>query len=120
MAKDLGDVRDEIARLALRKDLRIVPRSKEMPCVWHPMTVNNPETGIPFTDISAWHHIAHLASSGTAITEILMEKPPGEVGYEMISPLEANMPDLYVKVQLKRGKIWGRSFHYSDRARLDL
>ena len=28
--------------------------------------------------------------------------------------IDKNMPKVYIKVELDRGKIWGRSFHYSN------
>jgi len=108
-----AEVRDDIANMARRKNARIVPRSPEMPCDWNPTTVINPEVGMPFTDISAWHYIADLAESGHPIKEIILDQPKGDKGYVMVVKLEASAPDLYIKVQLKGGKIFGRSFHYS-------
>jgi hypothetical protein len=84
-----------------------------MPCDWQPTTVMNPSVGIPFTDISAWHYVAELAEAGHHIDRITLEHPRGETAYVMSVRLEANAPDLYIKVQLRRGRIWGRSFHYS-------
>jgi len=84
-----------------------------MPCHWQPTTVTNPLTGIPFTDISAWHYIAELAEAGHKIETITLEQPEGETAHVMSVPIGTNMPDLYIKVQLKRAKIWGRSFHHS-------
>jgi hypothetical protein len=107
------ELRREIARLARRKDRRFVPRSRKMPCRWHPTTVNNPEVGIPFTDITAWHFIAKLAENGCELEEIVLEQPSGEKAYIISVLLEANMPDLYIKIQLKNANIFGRSFHYS-------
>ena len=115
MADDLDVVRAEIGRLARRKDMRIVPRSPRMPCRWYPTTVTNPETGLPFDDISAWHRIAELAEAGHAIEVIALEQPQGQMGYVMIQDLGSDTPALYTKVQLQRGRIYGRSFHYSTR-----
>jgi len=84
-----------------------------MPCDWQPTTVVNPAVGIPFTDISAWLYIADLAESGHKIESITLEQPKGETAYVMSVQLRANTPDLYIKIQLKRSRIWGRSFHYS-------
>ena len=95
--------------------MRIVPRSPEMPCDWRPTEVNNPRTGLPFDDKSAWHYIAELAESGHPIEEMTLEKPAGDKGHVMTISLEAGVPDLYIKIQLKRGRIWGRSFHYSTK-----
>jgi hypothetical protein len=113
LAEELAEVRVEIARLARRKDVRFVPRSPKLPCDWKPTTVMNPDVGIPFTDISAWHYIAHLAESGHHIEEIELDQPKGEKGYVMIVELRDNPSDLYIKVQLKGGRIYGRSFHCS-------
>ena len=86
-----------------------------MPCHWHPTTVTNPVVGIPFTDISAWHLIAELAEGGHKLEERVLEQPSGEKAYVLCVRLEANMPELYIKVQLKNGNIFGRSFHYSTK-----
>jgi len=77
------------------------------------MTVTNPETGLQFTDISAWHFIARIADEGADIEEMTLENPRGDTGYVIKVQLEVTAPELYIKVQLKGGKIWGRSFHYS-------
>ena len=111
--EDLSEVRREIARLAYRKELRIVPRSPNMPCDWNPTTVINPDVGIPFSDISAWRYIAHLAESGHPIEKKVLDQPPGDIGYIMIVELAENPSPLYIKVQLKGGRIYGRSFHCS-------
>jgi hypothetical protein len=108
------ETRIEIARLARQKDARIVPNSTEMPCNWYPTTVTS-SAGLPFTPSGAWHFIADLAESGHAIEKILMEKPQGEIGYVMVKKSDDGSSDIYVKVQLKRGRIWGRSFHYSTK-----
>lgn len=73
----------------------------------------NPSVGIPFTDTSAWQYIAELAEAGHQLEQITLEQPKGDTAYVMSVPLGATVPALYIKVQLKRGKIWGRSFHYS-------
>ena len=109
------DIRNEIARLARRKDRRIVPRTRNMPCVWQPTTVTNPNTGIIFTDESAWHFIADLAESDHLIENLVLDQPPGEAAHFMTVCLGPGVPDLYIKVQLKRDMIFGRSFHYSTR-----
>jgi hypothetical protein len=111
--RDIEEIRGDIARMARRKDARIVPRSPEMPCDWNPTTVFNPEVGMYFTDNSAWHYIADLAEAKHPIEEITLNQPEGEKGYVMVVKLETSAPDLYIKVQLKGGKIFGRSFHYS-------
>lgn len=53
--------------------------------------------------------------SGHPIDEIRIEQPKGETGYVLNVKLDDKSPDLYIKVQLKRGKIFGRSFHYSTK-----
>ena len=99
--------------MARRRDARFVPRSPAMPCDWRPWEVLRPETGMFFTDIGAWHFIAELAEAGHLMEEIILDKPRGERGYVMIVEFGPCVPDLYIKVQIKGGKIFGRSFHYS-------
>jgi hypothetical protein len=86
-----------------------------MPCDWQPTTVSNPTSGICFTDITAWGRIADLAEGGHPIDEMQLEQPKGEVGHVMRVKLDEKSPELYIKIQLKRGKIFGRSFHYSTK-----
>jgi hypothetical protein len=86
-----------------------------MPCHWHPTTVINPRAGIPFTDISAWHYIAELVEAGHEIGEVVLEQPVGEKAYVITVQLETNLPELYIKFQLKNGNVFGRSFHYSTK-----
>ncbi len=113
MSDEIERIRQEIVRLARRKDARIVPRSREMPCRWQPMTVTNPETDLPFTEAGAWRYVADLAEFGHPIDQMIMKRPAGEIGYVLIAPLVRNSADLYIKIQLKGGKIFGRSFHLS-------
>jgi hypothetical protein len=115
LAGELAEARKEIALLARRKESRKIPRSPEMPCDWRPTTVTNPATGICFTDITAWHYVADLAEAGHPIEEIVLDQPQGEKAFVITVKLEATAPELYIKVQLKRGMIFGRSFHYSLR-----
>jgi hypothetical protein len=114
LSDDLKEIREEIVRLARNKQARIV---LEIPGMsdWKPKTVNNPEVDMPFTDIGAWHFIADLAESGHPIKVIDLKKPKGMKGYEMIIDLKGNPSSLYIKVHLKGGKIFGRSFHCSYR-----
>ena len=45
-----------------------------------------------------------------------LQKPKGATGYVMQIRLDSSpSPLLYVKLELHRGWIIGRSFHYSDR-----
>jgi len=43
--------------------------------------VITPEVGIPFTDITAWHHVAKLVEDGHELTETVLEHPSGEKAY---------------------------------------
>jgi hypothetical protein len=86
-----------------------------MPCDWRPTEITNPLSGICFTDITAWSRIAELAETGYPIEEMHLEQPKGEVGYVISVRLGEKQPELYIKVQLKRGRIFGRSFHHSTK-----
>jgi len=110
----LVDVRRELAKRARRKDLRISLWTRERPCEWRPFEVENPGSGLPFTEVRAWEYIAELLESDQLVVEVRLQQPPGEIGYEMVVELGNGLPGLYIKVQLLGGRILGRSFHYSN------
>lgn len=107
-----AEIRAEIASLARRKDKRVRISSPEMPCVWKPYDVQT-EHGLPFTEEGAWQFIADCVENNTPITQINLEKPPGEIGYVMLVSIKDAHARLYIKIQLWKGSIVGRSFHYS-------
>ncbi len=86
----------------------------ERPTRWRPQTVNEPESGLPFTDRGAWNFVADCIEEGHELQERFLRKPEGARGYVMHIRLEANRSLLYVKVELVGGRLWGRSFHYSE------
>jgi hypothetical protein len=109
------EIRRAIILLAPRKDARFVPNSPDMPCVWRPTEVENPEIpGFPFTEPGAWRFIADLAKSNHPIQEIILDKPKNTKGYVMIYEVSGHA-SIYIKVQIKGNKIIGRSFHYSTK-----
>ena len=86
-----------------------------MPTEWTPGKVNNPEVDMPFTEAGAWSFVAHLLDTGHPIQQVTLRQWQAEVAYVMLVDLRPATPKLYIKLQLKGGKICGRSFHYSDR-----
>jgi hypothetical protein len=116
LAKDLDEIRRELARLARRKECRIEVWTPERPTEWMPDRVINPESGLPFTKAGAWALVATLLETGHPMTEVEMRHPPGETGYALEVALAVGSPVLYIKLQLIRGKIIGRSFHNSLRS----
>lgn len=116
-ADELNKLRAQMAILARKRECRIVPRSAQFPCRWQPHQVFSAEHGLPFTESGAWELIAdHLEAAATAVQELELETPAGVTALVMNISLQADRPALYVKVHLGgTGKIFGRSFHYSDR-----
>jgi hypothetical protein len=110
---DLDEIRRQISLYARRKDSRIIPNSIDRPCRWTPTEVENPASGLVFTTERAWIYIAELAESGHPLEEMILDRPPGEKAYVMKIPLVENVSELYIKIQIEKNKIWGRSFHYS-------
>jgi hypothetical protein len=90
--------------------------SQTMPCDWVPHTVKCPITEMPYTDAGAWNLIADLLEAGQSFVEVKLRKPAGDIAYETVVTLRADLPPLYIKIQLKAGRIWGRSFHYALRS----
>ena len=69
-----------------------------------------------FTNDGAWELVASKLESGQAVEIMPLEKPQGATGYVLKIRLDSSTrPPLYVKLELHRGWIHGRSFHYSDR-----
>lgn len=91
--------------------------SRQLPTDWRPGQVRNPDGVLDthFTDATAWELIAARIEDGHLIETVDLHKPQGAKGYVMLIDIEADRPQLYVKLQLGSGKVIGRSFHYSDR-----
>jgi hypothetical protein len=85
-----------------------------MPCDWAPPQVET-KLGLFFTDAGAWAFIADLLESGHPFSAVTLRKPPGDVAYETTIRLREDLPVIYIKLQIKAGRIWGRSFHNSAR-----
>ncbi len=79
----------------------------------------SPDSGLPFTDAGAWDLIATRIEERQEVEVICLRRPEGAAAYVMKIFLEVNRPRLYVKVELLSGRIWGRSFHYSDKRKGD-
>ena len=107
-------IRRQIVELARRPSARGSAFTPERPTKWHPNTVVDPETGDPFTPAGAWEFIATCAEEGHEIEVLSLRKPAGAKAYVMKIWLEVNRPRLYVKVEVRSGRIVGRSFHESD------
>lgn len=108
--------RGQLLVLARRKTARKVQWTPEQPTEWRPREVTNPESGLPFTEPSAWELIASLLESGHPLEEVVLRQPPGKKAYVMLVDLGPTCPALYIKLQLGNGKVICRSFHYSVRS----
>ena len=85
-----------------------------LPCEWRFYQVLKPESGLPFTEVEAWHFIADLLEGGHPCHQIILRMPPGQLAYVITTPGYRGCPDIYIKVTLSRNKINGRSFHDSE------
>lgn len=86
-----------------------------MPCDWSPHVIENPETGMPFSDASAWELICKIVEeSPEAFRHLKLQKPPGQIAFETVFTLPSGVR-VYIKVQLFQGKAFGRSFHISTK-----
>ena len=107
--------RRELVVLARRPRARTSAFSRERPSDWRPNEVQNPNGILDshFTDSTAWELIAERLEAGEEVEVIELRTPPGTSGYVMRIQLGSDLPELYVKLQLGAGKVFGRSFHYS-------
>ena len=101
--------------LARRSGARVTKFSPDCPTEWQPQQVNNPVSGLPFTDAGAWELVATKLEEGHEVEVVVLRKPPGATGYVMHIEFDSTVPTVYVKLQLRAGRILGRSFHYSWR-----
>src|SRR6266487_2471387 len=85
------NTRSELVRLARDKKRRVIEFTNESPIEWRPGTVFNPETGLYFTDIGAWHFAADLLEEGHPCRCLVLDRPPGGKGYEMTGELKGNL-----------------------------
>jgi hypothetical protein len=77
--------------------------------------VTNPESGLSFTETSAWDLVAELIEAGHPVEEMTLEQPAGARGLVLHVDLAAAPKTLYIKLQLGGHGLFCRSFHYSDR-----
>jgi hypothetical protein len=112
-----SQVRAELLRLARYSATRRQSWSPEMPCDWSPTAIENPQTGIPVTDESAWNLICDLLQGNHPFEEIQLQKPPDAVAYATTIQMAPDSPAIYIKIQLRHGLIWGRSFHTNLRSK---
>lgn len=110
------EVRRQLALLARRSNGRFSDHSAATPTKWQPEKVRNPlkSEGIYFSDDEAWQFVALKLEQGHHVEVITLDKPRGKTGYVMKIELGFELPLLYVKLQLTPGKVFGRSFHYSE------
>ena len=109
-----AEVRRQLAALAQSRHSRTVGiPSRGLPSDWRPYTVTNPESGLPFTEASAWNLLVQLLEEGHPVLETTLDHPQGARGFVLLVDLEGSTQTLYVKVQLGASCVIGRSFHYS-------
>jgi hypothetical protein len=75
----------------------------------------DPRFDMYFTPEGAWSYIIELLESGRQFTAVPMKKPPNTIAYEALIDCGPKFPALYIKVQIYKGMILGRSFHNSVR-----
>ena len=104
----------EISRLGRHSKTRNQDFFVSSPCRWDPSTITNPETGLPFSDASAWELICNLLETQPeAFQELVLRKPPGKLAYATVVSLGSDAVRVYIKVELTCGRARGRSFHIS-------
>lgn len=111
-------MRNELIRLAGTSHLRRTRFTQTRPTKWLPRTVPNPSDSSSdyFTPEGAWELIVDYLKVGHPVEEVVMRKPPGKTGYVMLIQLNPEDPEIYVKLEIDRGNIWGRSFHLSEKS----
>ena len=109
---ELDDLRVRLAKFCRSKRHREARFTKKRPVKWHPTSVCEIGSTIPFTEAGAWEFIACLIDDGVEIEVIILDKPPGKTGYVMLVPGNYN-EKIYIKLEIVGEKVFGRSFHTS-------
>jgi hypothetical protein len=107
-------IRKELIRRARNKNTRQARFTAAAPCDLRFGQVLTPESGAAFTEIGAWHFMADLLEQGHPCHQIVLEKPPGQIGYVIKTSGFPGCPKIYIKVTLSSNKINFRSFHDSE------
>jgi hypothetical protein len=106
--------RKGLAKLARDKKCRRNDFMTATPVEWRPMEVISPVSQMPFTDSGAWSFIAELLEEDYPWQAVVLDKPPGQKALVLMIDLPGNLAQVYIKVHILGGKIYGRSFHLSD------
>jgi len=111
------DIRRQLVAFARRPRDRISKWTRARPTDWRPESVNRPNAPFDstFRDATAWDLIASKLEEGHAVEVIELRRPSGAKGYVMHIDIEAGRPQIYVKLELAGRKVFGRSFHYSEK-----
>jgi hypothetical protein len=109
--EEIACLRKELSRLGRYGATRINTWTKAIPCDWSPGNVQNPSTGMPFTETSAWELICDLLDGGQEFELKTLDCPTGQVALVTRAKLSVSGPVVYIKLHLYRGKAFGRSFH---------
>lgn len=109
----LRQLRNQMAELARIPRCREVPFHRCMHSHFAPAVIENPKTGMPFTESSAWELIANLLESEHPFNEMVLDEPRGVGALKTLVDLGDgfNRQRVYIKIHLYKGKICCRSFH---------
>jgi hypothetical protein len=112
MGSDSTGKHKHLLSLARQEDKRLI----DGPNDWCPYEVDNPdEPGQTFNHQTAWGLIIRLLETGHPMTEVPQRNPPNCTAYELKCQLDDGMK-VYIKIRPgKKGRIFGRSFHYDER-----
>ncbi len=110
------ETRRQLVSLARRPRARKSHFSPSQPTKWNPGQVRNPDGVLDmyFTPLTAWELIATRLEEGEEVEVIELSQPKGAKGYVMRIDPGSELPELYVKLQMRGGVIFGRSFHYTE------
>jgi hypothetical protein len=68
---------------------------------------------VMFTEATAWEFVADELEAGCAIDVVILNEPLGKQGFVLKLFGGDGAPQIYVKLQMGPGFVFGRSFHYS-------
>ena len=88
--------------------------SPDRPTDWRPNDVQHPLFGDFFSPNECWKFIEDKLSENHPIEVVALKNPPGKKGYVMKVEATPGGRIIYIKPEIGKGRLFGRSFHYSE------
>lgn len=109
--------RQQLSVLCSSSSTRTVETTADRPSKWWPREVRHPVTGAFFDEVSVWQFIKAAIDCGTVIKTLRLEGPLDLTSYVIVLQGHAGQR-IYVKLEIGKTKVFGKSFHICENGRI--